>query len=176
MIKRLIYSSLILAVLCLMMFSCTSSTSYSKELESEENLIKAWLKRNNIKILNEFPEDSLFAEDEMYHFSEGIYFQMLDTGSGEPMQEGDIIILRYKSSTLDENPVVEDYMTTEDRPYPNEIVYGSMTNSCKGWNDAFKLMKRDGSVARIIVPSKLGFNDAIVIPFWYELHIRVLPR
>ncbi|MCQ2343614.1 MAG: DUF4827 family protein [Paludibacteraceae bacterium] len=176
MIKRLIYSSLIMAVLCLMMVSCASSTSYSKELEAEENLIKAWIKRNHITILNEFPEDSLFKENEMYHFSEGIYFQMLDTGRGEPMQEGDIIVLRYKSSTLDENPIEESYMTTEDRNYPNEIIYGSLTNSCKGWNDAFSLMKRDSSMARIIVPSKLGFNDAVVIPFWYELHIRVLPK
>ena len=177
MVKRLIYSSLILAVLSLTVNSCTSSTSYSKELENEENLIKAWIKRNHIKILDEFPEDSLFAEDEMYHFNEGIYFQMLDTGRGnEVLQEGDVIILRYSSSTLDKNPVVEDYWSTEDRPYPNEIVYGSLTNSCKGWNAAFELMKRDSAYARIIVPSKMGFNDAIVVPYLYEMRIRILPK
>lgn len=176
MVKRLIHSLLMSIVLCITVTSCSSSTSYSKELEAEENLISAWISRNDITLLDDFPEDSLFKENEMYHFSEGIYFQLLDTGRGEPMEEGDVIVLRYIVSTLDEYPIVEDYMTTEDRPYPNEIIYGSLTNSCKGWNTAFEHMRRDSAYARIIVPSKLGFNDAVVIPYLYEMRIRVLPK
>ncbi|MBQ0007430.1 MAG: DUF4827 family protein [bacterium] len=176
MIKRLIYSLLVVGVLSQTLVSCLSSTSYSKELEKEENLINAWIKRNGIKILDKFPEDSLFAEDEMYHFKDGIYFQLLEKGKGDTLRNGDVIILRYKQSTLDKNPIVDDYMTVEDREHPNEIIYGSMTNSCKGWNEAFKLMKRDSSYARVIVPSKLGFNDAVVIPFLYEMRIRILPK
>lgn len=174
--KKLIYSLLMGVVVIFCAMSCESQTSYSKELEAEERLIDDWLERNKITILEEFPEDSLFKENEMYHFDQGIYYQLLEKGEGEDMEEGDVIILRYMSSTLDVNPVVEDYWTTEDRPYPNEIIYGSLTNSCKGWNAAFELMKKHGAHARIIVPSKLGFDDSVVIPFLYEMKIKKLPK
>ncbi len=164
-------------ILCAVgLISCESSTNYSKELEAEELLIEQWLQRNNITLLDEFPEDSLFKENEMYHFEYGIYFQMFDKGEGDTLVNGDVIILRYRSSTLDENAIVEDYWTTQDRPYPNEIIYGSSKNSCDGWDDAFDLMKRSGAHARIIVPSKLGFDDSKVIPYVYEMKIKVLPK
>ncbi len=174
--KQLIVWVLAVCLSVLGLASCASSTSYSKELEAEEKLIEQWLQRNNVTLLNEFPEDSLFSWNEMYHFKDGIYFQMFDKGEGDTMVAGDVIILRYRSSTLEENAIVEDYWTTQDRPYPNEITYGSTTNSCKGWNAAFEIMKRSGSHARIIVPSKLGFDDSQVIPYVYEMKIKVLPK
>ena len=174
--KRLISWGLFLIMMAFGMISCESSTSYSKELEAEEALIDEWLERNNITLLDEFPEDSLFAENEMYHFKDGIYFQMFDRGEGDTLVSGDVIILRYRCSTLDENAIVEDYWTTQDRPYPNEIIYGSTENSCDGWDDAFDLMKRSGAHARIIVPSKLGFDDSQVIPYVYEMKIKILPK
>ena len=174
--NRLTYSILFTLFALLALISCESSTSYSKELEAEEKLIEAWLERNNITLLDQFPDDSLFAENEMYHYTDGIYYQLLEKGTGEDMVDGDVIILRYRSSTLDVNPIVEDYWTTEDRPYPNEIVYGSTTNSCDGWDKAFELMKKHGAHARIIVPSKLGFDDSVVVPYLYEMKIKVLPK
>jgi len=176
MIKRLIIWTLVILSGVLSLVSCTSTTSYSKELEAEERLIDDWLDRNGITILEEFPKDSIFTEKQMYHYTDGIYFQMFDKGEGDTMVAGDVIILRYRSSTLDDNAIVEDYWTTQDRPYPNEITYGSTANSCKGWNNAFEIMKRSGAHARIIVPSKLGFDDSQVIPYVYEMKIKVLPK
>lgn len=176
MYKTLIYSSLGLIFLALTLGSCESQTNYSKQLEAEEQLIDEWIKRNGIVLLDSFPEDSLFEENEMYHYPEGIYYQLLEKGDGDVMEEGNVIILRYRCSTLDENSIVEDYWTTMDRPYPNEIIYGSSVNSCKGWTKAFELMKRSGAHARIIVPSKLGFDDSEVVPYLYEMKIKVLQR
>jgi len=174
--KHLIIWILAICFGALCMASCESSTSYSKELEAEERLIDEWLSRNGITLLDEFPKDSLFKENEMYHYTDGIYFQMFDKGEGDTMVAGDVIILRYRSSTLEDNAIVEDYWTTQDRPYPNEITYGSTDNSCTGWNNAFEIMKRSGAHARIIVPSKLGFDDSQVIPYVYEMKIKVLPK
>lgn len=174
--KRLIIWALIMCFSAIGLVSCMSTTSYSKELEAEEKLIEQWLQRNNVTLLDDFPEDSLFGWNEMYHFKDGIYFQMFDKGEGDTLVAGDVIILRYRSSTLEDNAIVEDYWTTQDRPYPNEITYGSTNNSCKGWNAAFEIMKRSGSHARIIVPSKLGFDDSQVIPYVYEMKIKVLPK
>jgi hypothetical protein len=163
-------------LLLLAMVACESNENYSQLLEAEEVLIEDWLGRNNIVLLDEFPLDTVFGENEMYHFEDGIYFQLIKKGVGDTLRTGDNLILRYKQSTLDLYPVVEDYWTTQDRPYPNEITYGSLSNSCEGWQKAFELMKKSESHARIIVPSKLGRNDSEVIPYVYEMKIRRVPK
>lgn len=156
--------------------SCEYRENYSDLLDQEEALIDQWLAREGITLLDEFPEDSIFAENEMYHFAEGIYFQLLERGEGDTLRPGDEISLRYMQSTLDEYPAIEDYWTTLDRPYPNEIIYGSLNNSCEGWQKAFELMLRSNSCSRIIVPSKLGRNSSEVVPYVYKMRIRVVPR
>lgn len=156
--------------------SCEDTLTYSQELEAEEKLIKAWLVRNNIVVLEEFPADSVFAENEMYLYENGLYFQLISKGEGDTLKGGDVFTLRYSQSTLDENPIVEDYLTTQDRPYPTEITYGSLTNSCEGWQTAFAAMKKSESRARIIVPSQIGRNQSVVTPYVYELRIRKIPK
>ena len=156
----------------LIMVACENSTNYSQLLKAEEELIADWLVRNEITLLDEFPADTVFAANEMYHFEDGIYFQLIEKGVGDTLRMGDKFVLRYKHSTLDLYPLVEDFWTTQDRPYPNEIVYGSLANSCEGWQKAFELMKKSDAHARIIVPSKLGRNNSEVIPYVYEMKIR----
>ena len=163
-------------LLLMAMVACESETNYSQLLKAEEELIDSWLTRNEIVVLDEFPVDTVFGANEMYHFEEGIYFQLIEKGVGDTLRTGDKLVLRYRQSTLDEFPMVEDYWTTQDRPYPNEIIYGSLTNSCEGWQKAFELMKKSEAHARIIVPSKLGRDDSEVIPYVYELKIRRVPK
>ena len=163
-------------LLLVAMVACENSNNYSQLLKAEEELIDDWLGRNNIVLLDEFPADTVFAANEMYHFEDGIYFQLIEKGEGDTLRIGDKLVLRYKQSTLDLYPIEEDYWTTQDRPYPNEITYGSLTNSCDGWQKAFELMKKSEAHARIIVPSKLGRDDSEVIPYVYELKIRRVPK
>ena len=163
-------------LLLMLLSACENSTNYSQLLKAEEELIQDWLGRNEIVLLDEFPADTIFGANEMYHFEDGIYFQLIEKGVGDTLRTGDKLVLRYKQSTLDVYPVVEDYWTTQDRPYPNEITYGSLINSCEGWQKAFELMKKSEAHARIIVPSKLGRNNSEVIPYVYEMKIRRVPK
>ena len=112
----------------------------------------------------------------MYLYENGLYFQLLSKGEGDTLRNGDVFTLRYSQSTLDENPIVEDYLTTLDRPYPTEITYGSLTNSCEGWQTAFAAMQRSESRAKVIVPSQIGRNSSVVTPYFYELRIRKIPK
>ena len=160
----------------MLLSACENSSNYSQLLKAEEELIQDWLSRNEIVLLDEFPADTVFAANEMYYFEDEIYFQLIEKGVGDTLRAGDKLILRYKQSTLDIYPVEEDYWTTQDRPYPNEITYGSLTNSCEGWQKAFELMKKSEAHARIIVPSKQGRNDSEVIPYVYEMKIRRVPK
>ena len=165
-----------MVLLLIAMVACENSSNYSQLLKAEEELIKDWLARNEIKLLDEFPADTVFATNEMYHFDEGIYFQLIEKGQGDTLRTGDKLVLRYRQSTLDVYPMVEDYWTTLDRPYPNEITYGDLTNSCEGWQKAFELMKRSEAHAKVKVPSKLGRNDSEVVPYVYEMKIRRVPK
>ena len=159
-----------------MSVSCERSSNYSQLLKAEQRLIDDYLAREGYTLLDEFPEDTVFREREMYHFPDGIYIQILEKGTGDTLRRGDDIILRYRQMTLDEYALVEDYWSTLDRPYPNEIVMGDLTNSCEGWQAAFDVMKRSGAHANVIVPSQLGRDNMNVVPYLYEMKIRAVPR
>ena len=176
--RKLFGSIAVLLVFVLGFTACESSFNYSNLLKQEEKLIADYMKRNNYVLLDKFPEDSVFAENEFYHYPDGIYFQLVEKGSGDTAQVFDKLVLRYKKSTLDYDAVVEDFWTTQDRPYPNEVVYGSLTGSCEGWYYAIQAMKRSDAHARFIVPSKLGFStdQNSVTPYIYEMKIKILPR
>ena len=93
----------------LVMVACENSTNYSQLLKAEEELIEDWLLRNEMVLLDTFPADTVFGANEMYHFEDGIYFQLIEKGVGDTLRTGDKLVLRYKQSTLDEYPMVEDY-------------------------------------------------------------------
>lgn len=164
---------LLLFILAVTFFvSCENEQNYSQLLKKEEREINDWLKRNGMTVLPEFPEDSVFAENEMYHYPDGIYFRLISKGVGDTLRMGDRFTLRYRQYTLEEGALVESYWTTQDNPYPPELMYGNSTNSCDGWQQAFEAMKRSESHAQIIVPSKLGHNDIEVVPYIYEMKIK----
>lgn len=163
-------------VLLLMSAACERSSNYSQQLKREQRQIDEYLSREGYTLLDEFPSDTVFGEKEMYHFPDGIYIQILEKGVGDTIRHGDEIILRYRKSTLDEYAVVEDYWNTMDRPYPDVIKMGDLTNSCEGWQQAFDVMQRSGAHANVIVPSQLGRDATNVIPYLYEMKIRAVPK
>ncbi len=176
--RKLFGTITVLVAMILGFTACESSFNYSKLLDKEDELIQAYMNRNDYVVLNQFPSDSVFAANEFYKTSEGLYFQLIDKGLGDTALAFDRLVLRYKKSTLDYDAVVEDYWTTLDRPYPNEVIYGSLSGSCTGWYYAIHMMKRTDSHARFIVPSKLGFStdQNSVTPYLYEMKIKILPR
>lgn len=175
--KRLIETILVASLVLITLSGCSSTSSYSEEVEAQRALVSDYFARNNYVVINELPEDTVFAANEFYHYpNNGIYIQILDKGEGDTLRTNDEIVLRYIEYSMDLTPVVVSFWTTEDRPYPNTIFYGSTTNSCEGWQTAFELMKRSGSVANVIVPSKLGLNSSIVKTYLYHMEIKRLPN
>ncbi len=166
-------------VALLFLVACESSSNYSKQLEQEQIKMDDYLARNGKTVISDYPADSVFIIGQWYRFSdEGIYICIDSLGTGKEVVDGDELAVRYIQSTLDENPVVVSYWTTQDRPYPTQIFKGSTTNSCEGWDDAFGMMRRSGTIAQVIVPSKLSFSDAAnsVIPYHFKLSMKVVPK
>ncbi|MDO4190124.1 MAG: DUF4827 family protein [Bacteroidales bacterium] len=174
---------IVLLFLLLALVGCESSTNYSKQLEDEKKQIETYLSKNGFTVVEEFPEDSVFADNIFYYSeSEDIYFRLDVKGTGDTIKSGDKLQVRYIESTLEDYPVVESYWTTMDLEYPIEVTYGGYdnTNTCTGWNSAFAMMQRSGAVAQVIVPSYKGFSWATtttsLIPYLYKLTFQVLPK
>ena len=168
------------AAMALALAACESANNYSKQLESEQKKINAWLSRNGYSVLTDCPQDSAFVIGQWYRLeSDGIYFCLDSLGNDTiRIKNGDELAVRYTESTLDAGALPIEYWTVLDSQSPVYITKGSSTNNCTGWDDAFDLMRFSESVAQVIVPSKLGFDVATsnVTPYYYKLKIRKVPK
>ncbi len=173
--KKLIYY-ISFAFVAFIFFSSCNDTTYAKELKLEKMLIDDFIKLHNIKVLKSLPATSEWNDNDYYLTPDGLYFHLVDSGIGKDILEiSDVIVPRYKQYTLN---VVSDTInnwTTNDFPYSDDFVFGDYNQSCTAFHEAVSFMKRNESVAKIIVPSKIGFKEywKPATPMGYELKIKI---
>ena len=147
--------------------SCTNTKTFAQELDDEQTLINAYVKRpsNNFIVLNSFPTDKKWLKDgrDIYvKTTSGLYFHLVDSGSKTDtatLELRNIVTPRYKQYDLTANPDTVRNWNTIDNPHPPQFIYGDMTQSCKAFQEAVSYMSRNESEAVIIVPFLLGFNS-----------------
>ena len=168
---------LLLCIALSFISSCSNTKTYAEQLNDEKILIADYIKRNNIKVLSEFPTDSVFANNEYVLTKSGLYFRFENRGNlADPViQLKDIVVPRYKQFTLDLASDTISNWSTIDFPYPSKFVYGDQSQSCLGFQEAVSYMKRNDTEAKLIVPSKLGFTENLtsVTPLGYDLKIKI---
>ncbi len=94
----------------------------------------------------------------------GLFYDILEEGSGELIRWGDRISVHYQGSLIDGTEFDSSYQ----RGRPLEIYVGNMID---GWNEGLQLLKPGGR-AQFIVPSHLGYgaegfknrNGATLVP------------
>lgn len=158
--------------MALLLVSCESSSNYSVKIEAQKQMIRDYIAANNIEILREYPEDSIFAPNQyLWEHDDSILFRLDHRGVGDPIEIGDRVNVRWVQYSLETGDSVS-YWTTIDMPYPLELVYNpeltqynidrqNRSNSdCIGWQSAMRLMGRSEAIADIIVPSPIGLKDA----------------
>ncbi|NDP19691.1 MAG: DUF4827 domain-containing protein [Paludibacter sp.] len=173
--KRLIYY-ISCAFIAFIFFSSCNDTTYAKELKLEKMLIDDYIKRNHIKVLNVRPANSEWKDNDYYLTPDGLYFHLVDSGIGKDILEtSDVIVPRYKQYTLNIDSVTISNWTTIDFPITQDFVFGDYTQSCTAFQEAVSFMKRNESVAKIIVPSKIGFKAywTPATPMRYDLKIKI---
>ena len=150
---------------------------YSVQRKAEKKLIEDYIKQENIKVLDTFPADNQFADNEYVLTESGLYFQLVDEGTGtDTVAYNDKVIIRYKRWQLSAHSDTTSYWTTDESAYPLTFQYGvSSDYSCEAWQEAVGYMKRNNSHAKLIVESKLGFSDDenSVTPYAYEIKIKI---
>ena len=180
-IKVFILWSLIAVCGMVVLLSGCNSQSYANDLKSEKNLIKDYIKRQGINIITEEPADGAWGANDYLEIADYLYFHLVDAGDteSEEVLSGDKINLRYMRYTLEVPADTVRYWTTNDAPDPVSFKYGQSYYSgapfCSAWQYAVMHMKHSGAQAKIICPSKLGFEaeQETVTPYGYDLKIQI---
>jgi len=192
--KRIPLLILLAFVVSLITSSCSNTLSYAQELQIEKTAIKNYIKRKGINVIYKMPKtiNEWGANDYYLNVSTGLYFHLIDSGysadKGDTLEVKNKVVPRYKEYNLNAiaDTTVNNWSTLE-YPRPNSFIYDNsyiISNpsyylssglSCAGFQEAVSYMKRNGSMAEIIIPSKLGFyylnND--VTPYAYHLKILI---
>jgi hypothetical protein len=180
--KRISFLFLIVFLGSILISSCSNSTTYAEQLKSERLLIAAYIKRNNINVISKLPtkfED--WGENNYYLSTDGLYFHLVDSGDVDIKEHTlvlyDVVVPRYKEYTLDVVQLLKtSNWSTIDYPRPSSFIYGNTSQSCTGFHEAASYMKRNNSVAKIIMPSKIGFYSTDLTsatPYFYDLKIKI---
>lgn len=111
----------------------------------------------NQKILQlETEEIELFIHRygwEMQHSGTGLYYQILDAGTGETFKEGDDVRLSYQTFSLDGKLL---YDSKEDGDKQFRV---ARSEEIAGLHEAAQLL-RPGAKARLLIPSHLAYGVA----------------
>ncbi|MFV0419960.1 MAG: DUF4827 family protein [Dysgonomonas sp.] len=109
-----IIGAIIALITFTVIFSSCGGETYADKLKNEEKAINRFIDQNDIKILYEYPSDSVFAENEYYKDkTTGIYLNVINRGNNErPSKERrTTVYLRYDT--------VYNMLTNEIESSPN---------------------------------------------------------
>jgi len=160
--------------------SCSDTVTYAEQLKAEKATIKAYLAQNGINVISKVPANNVWGEKDYLLTSDGLYFHLVNPGdvkSKDTVEVYNTVVPRYYEYTLNEpaDTTINNWSTI-DYPYPSSFIYGVSSQSCTGFQEAVSYMKRNNSIAKLIIPSKIGFystSTTSVVPYGYYLKIQI---
>ena len=170
---------LLLVVITAVLSSCSDNVTYAEQLKAEKELIADYIKRNNIKVVSEFPTKFPWDENVYVLTKSGMYFHLVSQGDmtegADTLAKNDLVVPRFYQITLNTDPVTISNWNTVDYPYPTTFNYNDLTQACAGWHEAVSYMKRNNSRALFILHPKIGFTatDNSVVPYLYDMKIKM---
>lgn len=183
--KRISYLFFLIFLASIFASSCSNTKTYAELLKDEQSLIEGFIKRNNITVVTTFPTDTPWVKDgkDVYALlPSGLYFHMINPGDSsksktykDTLELKNVVVTRYVQYTLAAVADTVSNWSTIDFPYPPSFVYGDFSQSCKAFQEAAYYMKRNNSEAKIIVPSRIGFQTEMmsVTPLGFDLLIKI---
>jgi len=160
--------------------SCSDTVTYAEQLKAEKATIKAYLARNGIKVISKVPANNVWEDNVYLLTSDGLYFHLVNPGdvtSKDTVETYNTVVARYYEYTLEEPAdTTRRNWSTIDYSDPDSFTYGVSGQSCTGFQEAVSYMKRNNSIAKLIIPSKIGFystSTTSVVPYGYYLKIQI---
>jgi hypothetical protein len=157
--------------------ACSNDETYADELKAEKALIAEYIARHHIKTVETLPNVFPWPDSTYYLSSTGLYFRLEEQGdinAPDSIEYNDLVIPRFIQYTLNENSDTTYNWSTIDFAYNTTFNYGNLNQACDAWHEATSYMKRNNSFAKIIVPSKLGFetDENSVTPYCYDFKMK----
>lgn len=194
--KKLTLFFLALLAACFAFQACDDSKTYAEMLEEEKDAIKAFIKDSSIVVISQsefYAQDSTtdVSKNEYVQLASGVYMQIVDKGSTNPadtVKPNDLVLVRYEEygliekavtlSNLNSPTVVDEFRyTVTSSSIAGIFTQGYMLMAYQssavpaGWLVALNYI-RDGAHVKLIVPSKMGNDNAMrqVYPYYYDIY------
>jgi hypothetical protein len=157
--------------------SCDKSQSMQEYIREEKKSIERYILSKNIEVLNEYPKDSIFKENQYYKTSEGLYMHVSDHGNrGRRAEAYQEIMLRFDYFYYIKNYVsgqTDSIVLNSYLSLPIKFKYGIQGTytglACNGFALPLSYVG-EGGVVDLIVPSELGnsSDSGSFIPVFYK--------
>ncbi|MDR0612550.1 MAG: DUF4827 domain-containing protein [Dysgonamonadaceae bacterium] len=180
--KFLIFVLTSIVLLSCSLSSCDKQKSLQERLQEEKRAIDRYIKRNGLKILNDYPQNGKFGEKEYFRTSDGLYIHVVDSGNGQratPLVDEVTVRFEYRHEIAVSDTSIT-YWTESALIQPFSFQYGleqSYTVSgslvCKGWVYPLSYVG-EHAVVDLIIPSAVGsavdnnVNYGIINPIFYK--------
>ena len=192
--KKLTLFFFALLAVCFAFQACDNSKTYAEMLEEEKDAIKAFIKDSSIVVISQsefYAQDSTtdVSRNEYVQLASGVYMQIVDKGSTNPadtIKPNDLVLVRFEEqglisgtylSNLNSPTIVDEFRyTVTSSSIAGIFTQGYMLMTYQysavpaGWLVALSYV-RDGAHVKLIVPSKMGHQNAIqqVYPYYYDI-------
>lgn len=193
--KKLTLFFLSLLALTISFQACDNTKTYAEMLDEEKDAINDFIKERNIKVISQsqfYAQDSItnLDENEFVQLASGVYMQIVDKGSdniADTVRNNDEILVRFmeydiirKDTALSNLTAVETVDAFRYTITSSSIAglflqgymmtYYSSTAVPAGWLVPLEYVRNKAHV-KLIVPSKMGTQNAIqyVYPYYYDI-------
>jgi len=166
------------AILVSCIFSaCSNTKSLQELLQEEQKAIDRFISENKLVILKDYPSDGVFKPNEYYRTTDGLFFNVVDSGNGNRAQALNDVTVRF-----DYYQYVKDYASGDTTQWvfpsvvPFSFVYGitatyssSSTPVCQAWVIPLSYVG-ENAVLNMIIPSAIGsyLDNSNVSPIFYK--------
>ena len=151
-------------LLGLINMACDNTKTMQEYIREEKKAIERYISTQNIEVLDEYPADSVFKENQYYKTSEGLYMHVVDPGNTDrKVQIYNSVLLRF-----DYMHYIKSYVSGSTDSFvlsyvffPIEFRYGISYSidptglSCSGFSIPLTYVG-EGAVVDLIIPSELG--------------------
>lgn len=163
----------ILMIMCtvLMTVSCNKTKSYTEYLKAERKAIERLIRREGFDIIDDYPTDGVFKENEFVKLDNDVYMNVVDSGNGKRATLGTTrVFCRFTAHGVLDNDstLLVDNLSSEYNGvwgFPTEFIHGSVTSSSSYQNYAPDFFVGEGlvtplyhvgegAIVRLIVPFK----------------------
>lgn len=173
--KNIIIACLISIVAIGFLSSCNKNKTYAQRLNEEKKNIERFIDQNNIKVLSEYPKDSVFKANEFYFDnSSGVYYNVINSGNSKKIGVGEEFYIRFKGLKYIGSTDTTTYSNIHSLQ-PEVLVYGNPSSySSTAWVAPLKNVGNRSKV-KMIVPFNLGLatdKQAYKTAYYEEIDYR----